>query len=68
MISFAILILGINIYLNPNVNVFWKLAALILIMFAIYPVTLFFSTFLSKDITYRVITLETIIFVATLRN
>jgi hypothetical protein len=35
-------------------------------MFAIYPVTLFFTTFLSKEITHRIFTLETIIYILTI--
>ena len=65
-ISFATLILGINIYLNPNVDALWKIASLFLIMFPIYPLILFFSTFLSRDIDAKVKALETIISIACL--
>ncbi|MCD4723012.1 MAG: hypothetical protein K8S13_24610 [Desulfobacula sp.] len=65
-ISFATLILGINIYLNTSVNAIWKIAALFLIMFTIYPLILFFSTFLSHDTDAKVKTLVTIISIACL--
>lgn len=65
-ISFATLILGLNIYLNPDVGPLWKIAALFLIMIPIYPLILFFSNFLSRDIDAKVRALETIISIACL--
>jgi len=53
--------LGVTIYKNAGNNFLWTLAGAILIITTLYPLWLFFSTFLSKKPHTRVRTLESII-------
>lgn len=64
-ISFALLIFGLSILANPSANAFWKLGSSTILLFSINTVYLFLGTFLSKNISSRIHTIETIILISS---